>query len=180
MQGPVQFAAELRGVVPAQPAGEPRELVGTGGGDGQVPGMAVDHAEGIDQLPVEVIGGAEPPGGLRGQPAGGLERVDRPDGAGRPQGRLGPAVHDLQGLDEVLHVDQRPGAVLGVHRPGADELLDLEPAEPAAAVQVERLGAVNEPVPEFFDLATQPRVARDGAELDQGLPLVAPRGAAGR
>ena len=62
---------------------------------------------------------------------------------------------DLQGLDEVLHVDQRPGAVLGVDRPGPDELLDLEPSEPTAAVQVERLGAVDEPVAERLDLAPQ-------------------------
>src|SRR5262249_13105195 len=104
---------------------------------------------------------------------------NRPDGAGRPQGRLVPAVRDLKGLNEVLHIDQRPGTELGVQRPGLYELLDLEPAEPEAAVEVERLGAVDKPGPGCLDLATEQRVACDGAELDQGLPLVPPRGATG-
>src|SRR4051794_13086198 len=55
VQGPVQLGPELPGVVHAEPAGEPHELVRTGGRDGQVPGVSVDHAEGVDQLAVEVI-----------------------------------------------------------------------------------------------------------------------------
>ena len=97
---------------------------------------------------------------------------------GDRSGRLAPAVGDLQRLDEVFRVHQAPRAVLGVDRAGLDELLDLEATHPEAAVQVERFGAVDEAVAERLDLGDRARVARDGAELDQRLPLVAPGWAA--
>jgi len=90
------------------------------------------------------------------------------------------AVGDLQPLDEILHIDEAPGAELGVESPSRNQVSHLAFPHRSHRGDIEGSLCVDELVSKCNDGLTEPMVAGDGAEFDQGLPLIGPCRPAGR
>ena len=170
-------AGEVVAVVEA--AGEEGELFVEGGGNGEVFGVAPDHAEGVDQV-AEEDGGFQESGVVgRGDDVGGGQGFHSLVGIGMAEAGVELAVADLEALNEIFHIHQAAGTELGIDGAGGNQVAELSLPHSPHGGDIKGFTRVDQAVAELDDLLPELKIAGDGAELDQGLPLVGPGFAAG-